>query len=251
MAGVSTEERSFRVGEILDLVGLPGFETRDISTLSGGEQQRVALARSLAPEPRLVMLDEPLGSLDRTIRERLIGELRDILKEACQTALYVTHDQEEAFVIADRVVILGDGKAAQIGTPRQIYNQPASIYVAKFLGLTNLLEASAQIKGSGSVLTSILGQFTLKNRVEGDGTILLRPDRISLDTGNLADPVMLTGELIEISFSGALTQVTLQIADQPLIFYVQESERELPRIGEEFTFWISPHEAVIFFPERF
>jgi ABC-type Fe3+/spermidine/putrescine transport system ATPase subunit len=249
MAGLSPQDSSIQVGEILDLVGLPGFEDRNISTLSGGEQQRVALARSLAPEPRLVMLDEPLGALDRTIRDRLIGELRDILKKACQTALYVTHDQEEAFVIADRVVILGDGTAAQIGTPREIYNQPNSAYVAKFLGLTNLVEASAQVKGSGSILTTGIGQWNLNKKVAGKGTLLLRPDRISLIPGNLEDPAMLTGELVAISFSGSMTQITLQIEDQQLDFYIQDSEGDPLRLGEELKLWFSPQEAIEFFPE--
>ncbi len=146
MAGTAREITLNRVIEVLKLVGLEGFEDRDPSTLSGGEQQRIALARSLAPEPRLVMLDEPLGALDRSIRERLVEELREILKSASQTALYVTHDQEEAFRIADRVVILGEGKTAQIGTPREIYHHPNSPYIARFLGMNNLLEGDAEFK---------------------------------------------------------------------------------------------------------
>ncbi|MEN8171720.1 MAG: ABC transporter ATP-binding protein, partial [Chloroflexota bacterium] len=113
-----------RVAEMLELVGLPGYGARDVAALSGGEQQRVALARSLAPRPKLLMLDEPLGSLDRALRESLLTELRDILNEIEQTVLYVTHDQEEAFALADRVVIMNHGQAVQIGAPGELYQRP-------------------------------------------------------------------------------------------------------------------------------
>ncbi len=145
-----------RVGDVLELVGLPSFEDRDVNTLSGGEGQRVALARSLAPRPRLLMLDEPLGSLDRNLRERLVLDLRKILHDSEQTALYVTHDQEEAFVIADRVVIMNAGMVEQIGTPRDIYRYPACAFVARFLGLTNLLEGEMRICERGSDLEKVL-----------------------------------------------------------------------------------------------
>src|SRR5512136_2275132 len=139
MAGLDLQAIDARVSEVLELVGLAGFEQRDVNQLSGGEQQRVALARSLAPRPRLLMLDEPLTSLDRTLRERLMNELRDILTRVGQTAIYVTHDQQEAFALADRVVILNAGRVAQIGTPLQVYGHPADAFVAHFLGLTNLV----------------------------------------------------------------------------------------------------------------
>ena len=139
MAGLAPQAIDARVSEVLELVGLAGFEQRDVNQLSGGEQQRVALARSLAPRPRLLMLDEPLSSLDRTLRERLMNELRDILTRVGQTAIYVTHDQQEAFALADRVVILNAGRVAQIGTPQEVYRAPADAFVARFLGLTNLI----------------------------------------------------------------------------------------------------------------
>ncbi len=115
------------------------MNSAEISTLSGGEAQRVALARALAPQPDLLMLDEPLGSIDRTLRERLLTELSHILRQLRQTAIYVTHDQEEAFAISDRVVLLRDGHVEQIGEPQSIYLYPSSRFVAEFLGLTNLI----------------------------------------------------------------------------------------------------------------
>src|SRR6185436_7548046 len=115
-----------RVEEMLALVGLTGFEQRDVNSLSGGERQRVALARSLAPGPRLLMLDEPLGALDRALRERLMLEIRQILKQLGLTAIYVTHDQTEAFAVADRVVVMNQGRIEQDGLPEQLYYQPAT-----------------------------------------------------------------------------------------------------------------------------
>ena len=131
----------------LELVGLAGFERRDVNTLSGGEQQRVALARALAPRPRLLMLDEPLGALDRALRERLLDELGGILRRLRQTAIYVTHDQDEAFALADRVLVLRDGRVAQAGAPAEVYAAPANRFVAEFLGLKNILPGVVQREG--------------------------------------------------------------------------------------------------------
>jgi len=138
MQGKGRAEIAAGVRWALDLVGLSGFEQRDVNTLSGGEQQRVALARSLAPRPRLLMLDEPIGALDRNLRDRLLAELPDLLGRLNQTALYVTHDQEEAFALADRVLILQAGKVVQAGTPSEIHAHPATPYVAEFLGLSRI-----------------------------------------------------------------------------------------------------------------
>ena len=149
MARLPASEISARVREMLALVGLSGAEQRRVTELSGGEQQRVALARSLAPGPRLLMFDEPLGALDRALREQLMNDLRVILKQVCVTAVYVTHDQEEAFAIGDRVAIMrarpdiGEGgRIEQIGTPQEVYRQPVNAYVARFLGFQNLIDGN-------------------------------------------------------------------------------------------------------------
>ena len=123
-----------RVAELLALVGLPGYERRAVSTLSGGEQQRVALARALAPQPRLLLLDEPLSALDRRLREHLAAEIAEILREAGTTAVYVTHDHDEAFTVADRVALMRAGSIVQLGTPAQLWAAPADAEAAAFLG---------------------------------------------------------------------------------------------------------------------
>jgi len=134
MRGDSPDRIGARVGELLELVGLPGFEGRSVGTLSGGEQQRVALARALAPEPRVLLLDEPLGSLDRPLRERLLTDLERLFTAIGVTALYVTHDQAEAFGLGDRVALMRDGRIAQLGTPDELWAHPSDQGVARFLG---------------------------------------------------------------------------------------------------------------------
>jgi len=139
MRGVPEAEIQSRVRQALDRVEMEAFERRQVTDLSGGEQQRVALARALAPGPRLLMLDEPLGALDRTLREQLGEELRQILKSTRVPAIYVTHDQEEAFTLADRLLVLHEGHVVQDGAPADVYERPVSEWVARFLGLGNLL----------------------------------------------------------------------------------------------------------------
>jgi thiamine transport system ATP-binding protein len=140
MQNESTEAIERRVRELLELVGLGGFEHRSVATLSGGEQQRVALARALAPEPRVLLLDEPLGSLDRRLRDRLLDDLARLFEEVRVTAVYVTHDQAEAFALGDRVAVMRAGQVVQVGTPDAIWARPADADVALFLGLRNVHE---------------------------------------------------------------------------------------------------------------
>jgi thiamine transport system ATP-binding protein len=136
ITGVPKAERSRRVEDLLELVGLAGFGPRPITALSGGQAQRVALARSLAAGPKLLLLDEPLSSLDRQLREHLVGVLGDVLRQTATPALYVTHDQAEAFALADRVAILDQGRLCQAGTPAEVQANPADGFVKAFLGLS-------------------------------------------------------------------------------------------------------------------
>ncbi|MET0560107.1 MAG: ABC transporter ATP-binding protein [Gaiellaceae bacterium] len=140
MRGDSADVIETRTAELLALVGLAGLEERSVGTLSGGEQQRVALARALAPEPGILLLDEPLGSLDRRLRDRLLDDLERLFDELAVTAVYVTHDQTEAFTLGDRVAVMRDGKVVQVATPEELWAHPLDEDVARFLGLANIAD---------------------------------------------------------------------------------------------------------------
>jgi thiamine transport system ATP-binding protein len=161
MRHVPPPQAAARAGDLLTLVGLAGYEHRHVTELSGGEQQRVALARALAPAPRLLMLDEPLGSLDRALRERLMVELRELFTRLGLTSLYITHDHDEAFALADRVAVMHAGRIEQLGSPVEVWEHPASEFVARFLGY-NVTDAL----GSGRVAVR-----PDSVRVEPDGPI--------------------------------------------------------------------------------
>ena len=166
-----------RVNEVTELVNLQGFEERKVTDLSGGEQQRVALARALAPRPRLLMFDEPLGALDRALREDLQDELRRILLRMGIPAIYVTHDQEEAFAIADRILLLHDGEIERDGTPPDVWENPDSEWEAEFLGLGNVFPG--KIRSRGWKVDSQFGAFLVKcqhkHRLGDDIHLLARP----------------------------------------------------------------------------
>ena len=243
------EELREQVQEMLALVGLQGFEQRSVNGLSGGEAQRVALARSLATRPRLLMLDEPLGSLDRALRERLMIELRDILTRVGVTALYVTHDQAEAFAIADRAVVMNAGRVEQIGPPEAIYCCPATPFVARFLGLTNLAEG--QVVGKGRV-ASAWGEITsaeTDGRQPGDKvTILIRPEAAKLVT---EDPPPLSrnairGTLVASSFRGGRYRVQVQPEKGPMLTLELTAIEALPtEPGDQVTILLDPAGVVL------
>jgi ABC-type Fe3+/spermidine/putrescine transport system ATPase subunit len=220
---------------MLDLVGLTGFEERDVNNLSGGERQRVALARSLAPNPRLLMLDEPLGSLDRALRERLMLEIRQILKQVGLTAVYVTHDQTEAFAVADRVIVMSQGQIEQDASPEYLYRHPDTPFVAQFLGFTNLFEATCRPDGQ---LETPLGVWPVATDCHSAGetvTVLVRPEAASLES-NKGIPV--EGELAATLFRGRFYQLTLAAGGQQLTFELPWAN--LPPIGSKITLWLDP-----------
>ncbi|MEV0265369.1 ABC transporter ATP-binding protein [Streptomyces sp. NPDC050617] len=177
MRGAGRAEQARTVAELLDLVGLPGAQGRAVGALSGGEQQRVALARALAPRPRLLMLDEPFGQLDRGLRERLVMELRTLFSTLGTTVLAVTHDQGEAFALADRVVVMRDGRIAQTGTPLEVWQRPASEFVARFLGFDNVVEADV----SGEAADTVWGKVPVRRGApQGAQRLLVRPTGVRL-----------------------------------------------------------------------
>jgi len=230
MDGFEKEKVASIVRETLLLLGLPDFEKRDVSSLSGGEQQRVALARSLAPKPRLMMLDEPLGSLDKALRERLLDDLRAILRDTCQTTLYVTHDQEEAFSLADRVVVMSAGEVAQIGTPQEVYRNPKSVFVADFVGLTNIFPGRGLSTEKGAAIETSIGRFYVDKPVTGPVLVLLRSDAANLDGSGSP----LSGKVEAIAFRGGVTRITINL-DGVLMDFDFDSNLALPSVGSSIT----------------
>lgn len=203
-----------RVDEMLSLVGLPGYAQRTIFELSGGERQRVALARSLAPQPRLLMLDEPLGALDRTLRERLTGELRSIIKAVGLTSVYVTHDQVEAFAVADRIVLMDRGQIVQSGSPIEVYCRPANRFAAQFLGLNNLLPGrridSRERNGRrGIVLQTAIGPLVVGEALEaGTQIVLIRPEAAEPPTPESVN--LIEGIVVRATFRGSTQRLLLR-----------------------------------------
>jgi len=192
-----------RVAATLARVGLAGFAARRIAELSGGERQRVALARSLAPQPRLLLLDEPMGALDRALRERLMADLQLILKQVGVTSIMVTHDQAEAFAVADTVAVIHDGQIAQIAPPETLYRRPASPLVARFIGLHNLV--AGRVVADGAVATP-LGRFPITDAKAARGapvTLLIRPEAASIAPVGFADP---GGPVIAVRVTARLFQ---------------------------------------------
>ncbi|MFD8566076.1 ABC transporter ATP-binding protein [Streptomyces sp. NPDC059639] len=228
MHGASKSEQADRVSELLALVGLPGAERRAVAALSGGEQQRVALARALAPRPRLLMLDEPLGQLDRSLRERLVVELRELFGELGTTVLAVTHDQGEAFALADRVVVMRDGRIAQSGTPLEVWQRPADEFVARFLGFDNVVEAAV----SGEVAVTPWGKVPVPaGTAQGATHILVRPAGVRLVP---ADEAQVTCTVAARTFRGTHVALHLHPMDTPAPrLEAACALREAPEVGGE------------------
>ncbi|WP_327361529.1 ABC transporter ATP-binding protein [Streptomyces sp. NBC_01296] len=224
-----------RVAELLELVGLPGAQGRSVSSLSGGEQQRVALARALAPSPRLLMLDEPLGQLDRGLRERLVVELRGLFSRLGTTVLAVTHDQGEAFALADRVVVMQDGRIAQAGTPLEVWQRPASEFVARFLGFENVVPARV----SGGAAVTAWGKVLVPaGSPEGERRILIRPAGVVLAAAGLRC------EVLARTFRGTHVALRLRPETGPEL----EAECGLagaPAVGDRVAVAFAPAEVVV------
>ena len=192
MRGDHPDSTTTRTAELLELVGLAGFEHRSVGTLSGGEQQRVALARALAPEPRLLLLDEPLGSLDRRLRDRLLDDLARLFDTLDLTAVYVTHDQTEAFALGDRVAVMRDGQVAQVATPDELWAHPADDDVARFLGIGNVDEGEIIRPEAVAVRPAAAGgNARVESAARAGPTVRLR---IRLDDGRSVDAVVVSLE---------------------------------------------------------
>jgi putative spermidine/putrescine transport system ATP-binding protein len=231
IAGVAADERRARVEEMLKLIGLPALGKRFPFELSGGQQQRVALARALAPKPKMLLLDEPLSALDAKIRVSLRQEIRAIQRDLGITTIFVTHDQEEALSISDRIVVLSAGNVEQFGSPFEVYNQPATRFVATFVGQLNSLHAKVTNASNGSV--SIGGQQAIvpslpKTAKPGDSiTLTMRPEAVSLANGHARD-IVLDGTVLAVNFLGSVIRLKVDLGDGNAIELDTFNDRRAP-----------------------
>jgi spermidine/putrescine transport system ATP-binding protein len=207
-----------RVGEALELVQLNGYERRRPGQLSGGQQQRVALARALVLKPAVLLLDEPLGALDAKLRRALQVELKALQERVGITFLYVTHDQEEALTMSDRLAVMSNGRIAQLGSPREVYEEPADAYVADFLGVSNLMEATVSAPGSGPTPCRLkVGEFELTaecGKVDAAGAVKLaiRPERVQMRPYDEPGPNRVPGMVERVVFLGSASQGFVRLA---------------------------------------
>jgi spermidine/putrescine transport system ATP-binding protein len=255
VAGVPKAERTRRVAKALELVNLEGLERRKPSQLSGGQQQRVALARAIIAEPKILLLDEPLSALDRRLRQAMQLELKNLQSELGISFVYVTHDQEEALTMSDRIVVLSGGRIQQVGTPTEVYHRPANSFVAEFLGDSNLFDATlVAIEGDrarfetvdGLVLTGVTAGRSIGARVK----ILLRPENFELaPTGTAAaGAAVLQGRLAQEVFLGTDYHLIVRtdLGDRMIKATVRDAQREgLPQIapGGAVRLYYQPHRA--------
>ena len=245
-----------RVGELLELIHLEGRGDRYPWQLSGGQQQRIALARALAIEPQVLLLDEPLSALDAKIRIVLRKEIRSIQRQLGITTVYVTHDQEEALSLSDRVVVMSEGRIEQIGTPSEIYNFPSTAFVASFVGTLNLVNAGVIDAAAGRL--SIDGQEVRTSKAVSDAgsddrvMLAVRPEGISLGDGE-AGSNRLRGSVEDINFLGSIVRIRIRLGDgvdgQPPTVVALDSFNEphlaLPAVGESVTISFPPEASFV------
>jgi iron(III) transport system ATP-binding protein len=218
--GVSKNAINERVKQALELVQLPGFDTRRVDELSGGQQQRVAIARAIAIEPSLLLFDEPLSNLDVALREETRRELRALVKRLNLTAVYVTHDQEEAFALCDRIAVMNEGRVHQVGAPRELYDHPVNVVVAKFLGNNNLIRAMRltssndpiarfkTLEGGHTLTVSASHEQLMSLPVNKPCLLAIRPEAIALNDKTASDN-QLAARIEHVEFGGATTTLTL------------------------------------------
>jgi spermidine/putrescine ABC transporter ATP-binding subunit len=210
--GAPKAEIAVRVAEALEMVKLTGFGTRYARQLSGGQQQRVALARAIVGHPKVVLMDEPLGALDKNLRYHMQVEIKEIQQRLGMTVIYVTHDQEEALTMSDRIAIMNHGRIAQMGPPREVYENPDSSFVASFLGEANLLKVRRDgeaVRGPGGAPFVARGALTTP-----EGLVFVRPEKVSVAAGTAAAaPNHLPGQIQHASFLGNIVRYAVTAAE--------------------------------------
>lgn len=230
MRAMAEDKIASRVRQVLRLVGMSSFESRRVSDLSGGEQQRIALARALAPEPRLMMLDEPLGALDKKMKDELSRELRSLLHQLRIPSIYVTHDQQEAFNIADRLAILHEGLIHQQGSAQDILAFPRSLWLAKFLGLDNQLQGVVQKTSPLQVMTShglFYCHLSGQSLVNGQKVVLvLKPDHSRPIKGDINHNVV-TGRVTDVTFQSDGFHIQVATGENQFISFFSRQQQKI------------------------
>jgi putative spermidine/putrescine transport system ATP-binding protein len=248
IGGVSSSETAARVTEMLRLIGLPDLGSRYPFQLSGGQQQRVALARALAPRPRVLLLDEPLSALDAKIRVSLRTEIREIQRQLGITTIFVTHDQEEALSMSDRVVVMNAGIADQIGPPFEIYNRPATKFVAGFVGTLNSFDATVTDPATGGILlgdTAITLNKPLTAAAGSTVAVALRPEAAQLGRSDLRE-VGLHGRITEVHFMGSIIRISAEVAGTRLsLDTFNRADTPPPPVGSTVEIGVSARDFII------
>jgi spermidine/putrescine transport system ATP-binding protein len=244
---VGKHEIKQKVDESLALVRLEGMQKRRPSQLSGGQQQRVALARALILNPAVLLLDEPLGALDAKLRKALQIELKSLQEEVGITFIYVTHDQEEALTMSDRLAVMSDGRIEQVGTPNEVYEEPRTTYVADFLGVSNLMDARAEGPDGDGRCKVRLGDFQLlagqgESDARGEARIVIRPERIGLEAQGATGENRVPGMVERVVYVGSILQVIVHLAPgQTLQAWIQNQGESLPyEQGTPVTVYLPP-----------
>jgi len=233
-ARVAASDVKRRVGEALELVHLTGFENRNPAQMSGGQQQRVALARSLVLKPAVLLLDEPLGALDAKLRRQLQVELKALQRQVGITFVYVTHDQEEALTMSDRIAVMSHGRLEQVAPPEQVYEQPATVFVADFLGVSNLMSAIAHGADSAGRCRVRLGSFELSAgcgdcSISGRTKITIRPERVRLEPRGSRGENRIPGMIERWVYLGNSVQLIVRLAGgEALCVHVPNSGETIP-----------------------
>ncbi len=233
-----------KVDDVIGVVRLEEFAKRKPSQLSGGQQQRVALARALVNHPTALLLDEPLGALDLKLRQVMQFELKRIQREIGITFVYVTHDQEEALTMSDRIAVMNVGRVEQIGTPTEIYDNPATVFVASFIGQANLWEADVQSVSGDSATATVMGsQVTVACRnaevTAGAGVIMVRPERLSLSLDRPSNGSAVEGTVADLTFQGPVVRVSMTGADGASIVAHLGPDAALPALRPGDRVWAS------------
>ncbi|MFL2931254.1 MAG: ABC transporter ATP-binding protein [bacterium] len=251
--GIPKSETNKKVDDALQLVGLGGLGDRNATKLSGGQQQRVSLARAVAYNPRVLLFDEPLSNLDAKLRERMRLELALLVKELKMTAVYVTHDQAEAMVMSDRIIVMQDGRIQQVGDPYSTYNEPKNSFVADFIGVTNILQGKTGERNSSGISVDlpklgakIVCAAGLENREIAQGTdvfLTVRPEYIELNGSDDGNANRIEGKVTETIYLGQSWDCLVRVGETDVRVHVRGDEKI--EVGQSVNMSILPSKCVV------